>query len=782
MIVPFSSVKKTDTQFGGKAQILGLLSQQGFKVPPGIILTSQPTEVELNSIISWWETNEKKPLAVRSSAKGEDSADLSFAGQNSSFLNVSTNNQLKDAIIKCFESIEKSSSQAYGEHFLGNDRDLSMNVVLQIMVQAKYSGVFFSIDPRGNSNSWVLEAIDGLGEDLVSGKRTPEHFSLGNQESWSHKLIKNSQVLDIVNLGERAKKTLNYEVDMEWAIDQNDNLYLLQSRPITTGIKTPQKEIKDISKEELHRLKNIFPPHTIWDGQTFAEWTGYPSPLTFDLWQRSFSPKHAFGNALKKLGYLSFSKKELHSSNSILDKVFGHAYVNLDKLGKLFFGPIPYRICPQPRPHLKFDLSKINFETIIKTPLSIWRMISVGWNLSTKRKSWLNLCQKELISFKSKMDRPIDKNFYSSWTDKGIARRFEKECENFATHSLLWPFILIILTESTLNSLTAILKSVIGDEESSKKLKHWMSIGIQTSTSEMNRYFKKSCAYPETRPFFMSRYGHRGPGELDLSHKRWIEIQDTAFYDIDPEKYHQHKVNLNENINPVLKEIEKLNTFKRSIIKQEWLLLKEMLELREQWKMELLKPYAHIRFLAIEIGKRSNINNDIFWLDIQDCITISLLNNSEMAHSYQSKIDKRKEEKENFSPFSFPSIISLSEIESILSNDNSVKNSNSFKGEALSPGLVEGVVRVIQDIDKVDIGSIDENTILVAESTDPGWTALFTKVKGIVVEKGGVLSHCAIVAREMKIPAVSDIYQCHKKLKDGQHIWVDGNYGRVYTQ
>jgi phosphohistidine swiveling domain-containing protein len=105
--------------------------------------------------------------------------------------------------------------------------------------------------------------------------------------------------------------------------------------------------------------------------------------------------------------------------------------------------------------------------------------------------------------------------------------------------------------------------------------------------------------------------------------------------------------------------------------------------------------------------------------------------------------------------------------------------SRSLHGQALSPGLVCGEVRVVRHPEDVSTADWPEDTILVAEATDPGWTALFLRVKGLVIERGGVLSHCAIVAREMRLPAVSGVLNCCEQLKDGQKIWVDGNRGHV---
>ena len=88
-------------------------------------------------------------------------------------------------------------------------------------------------------------------------------------------------------------------------------------------------------------------------------------------------------------------------------------------------------------------------------------------------------------------------------------------------------------------------------------------------------------------------------------------------------------------------------------------------------------------------------------------------------------------------------------------------------------------MRVVRHPDDISTADWPENTILVAEATDPGWTTLFLRVKGLVIERGGVLSHCAIVAREMRLPAVSGVLNCCGQLKDGQKIWVDGNRGHV---
>ncbi|MBT4790674.1 MAG: phosphoenolpyruvate synthase [Halobacteriovoraceae bacterium] len=780
MLVEFKDITLEDTYLGGKAQMLGILYQRDFTVPKGMVLTSQPkTKDDFDKIEKWWQDNSYCKLAIRSSAKSEDSKDFSFAGQNSTFLDITEKSALEAAIKSCFNSKDKHSSKAYRKHFLGSEIEAGMNVVIQRMLTPKYSGVFFSKDPRGESDEWILELIEGLGEDLVSGKVTPKSFSKNNEDQWHNIIDDVDLVMEVANTGLKVKESLGYEVDMEWAVEDGC-LYVLQARPITSL--RSQSYRKNLSRIELARLKKEFDPQTIWDGQTFAEWTGRPTHMTFKLWQKAFSPHNAFGDALHKLGYISFNDKKEAHKKSLLDKVFGAAYVNLDLMSSLYFGPIPYRIIPLPRPHLKFDWQKINLETILKTPYTIFKMVQVGWNLSTNRKKLLSNCRKELNKFKVHMSRPMEPDLFDDWSDKQLINRFQKEYHNFAKHTLHCPFILIILTESSLSSLTTIISSIKGKEETQVILKRWMSIGLKTTTMEMGNYFKRSCAYKEKQAFFMSRYGHRAAGELELSNPRWIEIGDDAFYRLEKEDYLKYKMKSKETSKQVLSEIEALNSFKVPIIKQEWGLLKEMLELREQWKMELLKPYAHIRFLALEIGKRLGIGNDIFWLDEKEISQLTGLTLKSLTDETLDLIKTRKEEREAFKKFSLPQIISLSELENVILNKDATFLKKSIKGEALSPGLAQGVVKVVTDINSVDLDNIEENTILVAEATDPGWTPLFTKVNGIVVAKGGVLSHCAIVAREMELPAVSGINNCHLNFKDGDKIWVDGNNGRVNLQ
>ncbi|WP_412474262.1 PEP/pyruvate-binding domain-containing protein [Halobacteriovorax sp. YZS-1-1] len=759
MLYYFENLPEDKTQVGGKAYMLAMMAQMDIPVPNGIILDAMPSDSELEEVYQFAKDGEHS-LAVRSSATGEDSKENSFAGQNSTFLYVDNDSDLKRAITDCFNSINKESSKAYRQHFLGSSKEVPMNVVIQRMIDPSFSGVYFSKDPRGKFESWMLEYIDGVGEDLVSGKRTPTILSESQRVSPD---ITSEQIDEIIRCAKLVEDKYQDDFDIEWAIDKKGIVYLLQARPITA--KASISNLKRIGHEELERLESIYPQETVWDGQTFAEWTTAPTTLTTEIWANSFRKDQAFDKALQELGYVGFSKDEC-----LMDEVFGRSYINLSKLGQMYFGPIPYTIEPNPRPHLKFHFSKVTPHILMKTPQTMWRMLKVGLSINTHRKEVINDATKALVDISVINKRPYDNKIYQDWTLEDLLNRFSKESSLFSERTLVWPYILISLTETTIQTLISLLKSIYTPQEADHLIKRWSGAGINSETFKMGIYFKKACAKPNARHNFLARYGHRGPGELDLSAKRWAEIGDDAFYDYPLEKYVKEKNN--HTLDDVEAEIMAMKSFKKTLILEEWKILKDLLELREKWKMAILKPYAHIRYLCLEIARRYKLDdlNDIFYLHIHEI--------KNFKRSYLSLIRERKHKIEMFRNFNFSTVTSLREIKSVIDGNEEASSSN-LVGEGLSSGMVRGKVVVINNPSNWKEIEWPENAIVVAQSTDPGWTPVFTKASGIIVERGGVLSHCAIVAREMGIPAVSGIKQCHIKFKGGEDVFVDGNSGSI---
>lgn len=765
MISDFRELDKANTFVGSKAYVLAMMAQNNLPVPAGMILSHLPEkDEEWSRIEAWWHEQNSAPLAVRSSAYGEDSEEMSFAGQNQTFLNVKSFEELKNAIRACFKSIDREASQSYRQFFMGEKKDVPMNVVLQVMVNAKYAGVYFSVNPTHAEEGAVLEYVEGLGESLVSGKVNP--FRILKKSDQSEGPLTRDILDKVFELGSKVEEKLSQKIDMEWAIDGDSKVYLLQARPITSA--RSETKQKSYIQEELARINKSYSDETWWDGQTFAEWTGRPSRLTYEVWKRAFAPGGAFDDSLQELGYLGFTDKSYSPHESIMDRLFGRAFINMSKMVPLYFGPIPYRIDPTPRPHLKFEWYKISATGVLNTPKSIWRMVTVGWNMSTNRRKWIEKSRKELVEFKHKMQRPQNGALYASWKDDDLLNIWQKEVANFSRVSLKWPLNLVVLIEATHQSLRAVLSSVVGQDKVEEHLQRWMGAGLKTATFEMNRYFSRAVEEPLKREFFFSRFGHRGPGELDLSHPRWEELGDSAFGG------GKSQETVNHPDLDVETEIHALKTFKDAVLIEEWRLLKELLELREQWKMEILRPYAHIRYISLELGKRLGLGQDIFHLTVEEVEELATAKTS--LDVIKSKIMRRKEELDAYKGIYLPDVLKKTEVGNCLKKIDFT--TNSLRGTPLSHGIIKGVVRVVNDPSEVDFADWPENAILVAPATDPGWTALFTRSRGIIVERGGVLSHCAILARELGLPSIN-LPRATEILKNGDRIWLDGHNGGV---
>jgi pyruvate,water dikinase len=209
-------------RFGGKAASLGELLAAGFRVPPGFALAADAEPVDL--------TLPDGPVAVRSSAIGEDSADASFAGLHATLLNVRGLDAVLDAIALCRASL--ANSAAYRERMGGGE---AMGVVVQEMVDAEIAGVMFTCSPlTGDPSVVAIDAAPGLGDAVVAGEVTPEHFVLSKVTGERLKgggCLDDARLAELLELGKRVERHFGAPQDIEFAFA--GELFVLQSRPVT---------------------------------------------------------------------------------------------------------------------------------------------------------------------------------------------------------------------------------------------------------------------------------------------------------------------------------------------------------------------------------------------------------------------------------------------------------------------------------------------------------------------------------------------------------------------
>lgn len=312
LCLQFSQICREDVPLaGGKGANLGDMAQVGLPVPPGFVITSaayrqmfersglrdevkklldninrndtqelQKAEKEIRALFNhvsiendlrreilslYHDLGDQPAVAVRSSATAEDMGCASFAGQQSTYLNIYGDEQLLQHIILCWSSL--FTSQAIYYRFCNgfDDEIVSMAVVVQKMVNAEKAGVIFTVDPVSrNPYQMIIEGVFGLGEGIVSGAVTPDHYkvdrescevrfkfiapkalmyindcSCGVIETSVPEELKTREVLDeaelvqLIKMANRVEEHFGKPQDIEWGAEKG-NIYLLQSRPITT--------------------------------------------------------------------------------------------------------------------------------------------------------------------------------------------------------------------------------------------------------------------------------------------------------------------------------------------------------------------------------------------------------------------------------------------------------------------------------------------------------------------------------------------------------------------
>lgn len=226
---------------GGKAFSLRRLIDAGVAVPDGVVIpdpSSEDWEGDLADVLDQLGT---RHFAVRSSALDEDGEHASYAGQLHTGLQVQRAD-VASAVRRSAESINAPAVQAYAET-MGRSPSPVVSVIIQRMLDPEVAGVAFTRHPVTGARQVVIEAVPGLGDQLVDGARTPERSVLDDgkiiTESSANRLLTERQVCTIGVVSAQIKDVFGREQDVEWAID-NGHLWILQARPITYGSSEPR--------------------------------------------------------------------------------------------------------------------------------------------------------------------------------------------------------------------------------------------------------------------------------------------------------------------------------------------------------------------------------------------------------------------------------------------------------------------------------------------------------------------------------------------------------------
>lgn len=405
--------EKLNADFGGKANSLLKLVENNFNVPRFYIITSKayqeflkynhiesfddlvklkeeieeanfPKTLE-DEIFDYWEKYNFDKTAVRSSASNEDGQDKSFAGQYRTFLNVDK----KDLLIK----IKKCWISLFEDNVVAYSNDISnqvMNVIVQEMVEADYSGVAFSSDPTGSSNNYsVIEVCPGLGEKLVSGNVTPTTMLVRRQTHHSDSITGQNYLTeeDISHLEQiilKIEEIYSMAMDIEWCIKKN-LIYILQARAITA-----QNPSLNLYRKVISREKTIIETEIYYQG----EYEGIKS-LTKNLYY--FKPLFIYDKE-KEITNVYYNDTALEEDPKT---IYYYMQKDIKKTKELYNKALSS--CKYLNMIVDNEESDFNYKEFIKNMLIIYPFTSLG-NLAGYFENISSELKELLIDFRNNYD------------------------------------------------------------------------------------------------------------------------------------------------------------------------------------------------------------------------------------------------------------------------------------------------------------------------------------------------------------------------------------------
>ena len=759
---------------GGKAGTLAQLTQRGYPIPAGCVLLPEAFAGDEVKPEAWAQVQsylaEQRQgrsdvaFAVRSSALAEDSAQASFAGEFKSVLDVCNDEDVRAAIQTVRRSRYAARVEAYGKA-QGLTTEHEMAVIIQRMVRADFAGVLFTADPiTGNLMQLTGNFVRGLGEQLVSGHANAQTFSIDQRSgrySGPPELKRFARRLQ--QLAVRLDREAGTPQDIEWAI-ANGQVYILQARPITS-----LREFNPVTGE----LNSSFMGDFLWSNGNAAEIQ--PGVMTLLTWSV---------NKLWGVGYSEWWSRYPASGN-----IGGRSYFN-----------ISIQVAPFAR--LPGGLS-----LALRFVGDWWGRIPPGVTVSlapfSRREVYFHVLPMYFRSMRRfpQLQRQIPGFVEQTpvWCQQMCERI--SHIDNGAALAALWrdelkPYYCFgTAMASAANSnaqlrVQAQLSKMVGEDDANALLSNLGGEDYLTSLGPVVNLARVARG-EMSREDYLDQYGHRGPDEFELARPQ--PIDDPTLLDQQLALYQQQPIDVEALLAKQRSNFDaawqRFCTKYPGKIKSTQARLAEAARLarqREAARSELTRVMGVLRAFAVRAGELIGLGDNVFYLTIDELLIV--LEGDATVCRY---LPQRKETYARYCSLPpYPPVISgrfdpfrwavdpdrRSDVFDAHS-DLPKPTSNTISGFAGAAGEVEGVVRRIDCLE--DGHLLQPGEILVTLVTNVGWTPLFPRAAAIVTDVGAPLSHAAIVARELGIPAVVGCNEATMRLKTGDRVRVNGGHGTV---
>ncbi len=820
------------------ADDLTRLSARAAEARAALLAAPLPAAIEEAIVASYAALGEagSVPVAVRSSATAEDLPFASFAGQQDTYLNIVGHTAVLAAVRRCWASLWTDRAVSYRASNGIDPHDVRLAVVVQRMVEARVAGILFTANPlTGKRRQAVIDASPGLGEAVVSGAVNPDHFvvdtptgaiierRLGDKQVAIEAVagggtrrversdragvacLPDDQIRALAALGARVEAHYGAPQDTEWAIDAAGTVWLTQSRPITTLFPLPAGAPMGDDDLRLYFSFNVA--------------QGVYGPLT----PGGMQAFRLIGSAVAA----AFGRPpaDRYAGPPIIAEAASRFFLDVTPLLRSTAGR---RLAEQVTQHMEARTAAIIREldadprlATVETPLAPLVPLLLG--IAARNRVPFFLAQAFL---QPRAARGRVARLEGELRTLGMVGPHASAADRLAAVERLFanvPRVLFGVGPVFAVGLAAanVAGRVLGDLATADERQTTMRALPHNPTTEMDlalwglaqrirtdaaaaRLLRatppvqlatdyRAGRLPRTLQAgladFLHAYGHRGVAEIDLGVSRWGE---------DPTHILGALANYLQSDNP---EAAPDRQFRRAATEARAMVAalagragqqgrvrgalvglalrraRALAGLREMPKYLVVLALAEVRALLLPVGAelarqgRLAAAEDIFFLTLPE-IYGALDGADQRALVRERHATREYEQKRRH----LPRLLLSDGTEPTGAVGVVAPGAGTLIGTPASAGMVTATARVILD----PTGArLEPGEILVAPSTDPGWTPLFLTAGGLVMEMGGAMSHGAVVAREYGIPAVVGVAGAIARISSGQRITIDGAAGTI---
>ncbi|MGW3601996.1 PEP/pyruvate-binding domain-containing protein [Micromonospora sp. NPDC005161] len=779
---------------GGKAAGLGELIRLGERVPEGFCVTAESHRLGVipqAEILAAYQRLGAGPVAVRSSATAEDLPDASFAGQQDTVLNVTGATELIAAIRKCWDSLHTARATAYRDARAIDHQAVRMAVLVQHMITPAVAGVLFTANPlTGRRDEMAVDAAPGLGTTVVDGATTVDHYVLDGVTRDDTGCLTSAHLAELRTTGARLQGHFGSPQDVEWAIDGDGLLWLLQSRPITSLFPLPPETGKPLPRVYLE----------------FGHVQGMLQPVTpmgmSTLRSQIAAMLAALGVRVEIVdigGRLYGDLTELARSRSSRKR--------LVKLMAVDFGPRAQAVME----HVLAD------PRFAPTTGSTERGAAAGASLRTAGRAVVGILRAlaRPDAARIRMFQAVERMEVRSAAPDDLRTSTDRlrflraqDGENSAD-DIMWPIVTGMLAAALPASL---LKGVARPDEIHTVLggmPHNVTIEmdlalwrlardadehrqllLDTPPDELAARYLRGTLPDIGMAAFLDAYGHRGVAEVDLGVPRWAEDPAPVFAAIanylrvtDPQqgpdqRFQRAAAAAETALDELAARARRRRPVRGTIAGFLLRRARSLAGLREAGKFAGLYPLRENRRQLLLIGADLTAAglleqpDDIMFLTLDEAEAAVHRSTDHRATVTSRRAVHHRELRRRSVPVALLS--DGTDVETILPSEPA--RDGTLTGVGASAGRVTGSARVVHD---PATAHIEPGEVLVAATTDPGWTPLFLTASALVTETGAIMAHGPTVAREYGIPAVICVSDATRTISTGQLVTVDGGAGTV---